>query len=236
MRPIGFSTGALAKSDFRVALEMMRASEVDAVELSALRLHELAPLVDAAPGLALSQFRYVSVHVPSAFSEEEELVVTQQLSQLTHFGWPLILHPDAVHVFSRWTGFGDLLCLENTDKRKSIGRTADEMQTVFDKLPQAQFCLDIAHARQVDPSMTETYLLLKRFSSRLREIHISEVNTDSRHDSISRGAVAAFKEVAHLIPENTPAIIESPVAAPEFVTEIRRAIESLTPEFIPMAG
>jgi hypothetical protein len=229
MRPIGFSTGALAKSDFREALEMMKGSDADAVELSALRLHELAPLVDAAPGLALSQFRYVSVHVPSAFSEQEELAVTQQLARLTRFGWPFILHPDAVHVFARWAGFGDLLCLENTDKRKSIGRTAEEMLTVFDELPEAQFCLDIAHARQVDPSMTETYLLLKRFGNRLREIHISEVNTSSRHDPISRGAVAAFREVAHLIPEDTPVIIESPVAVPEFVTETRRALESLTP-------
>ncbi|HEY6328109.1 MAG TPA: TIM barrel protein [Blastocatellia bacterium] len=230
MRPIGFSTGALAKSDFRQALKMMKGSEVDAVELSALRLHELAPLVKAAPTLDLSRFRYISVHVPSAFSEGDEAFVTEQLSQLAHFRWPFILHPDAIHDFGRWVGFGDLLCLENTDKRKSIGRTAEEIQMVFDKLPRAQFCLDIAHARQVDLSMTETYLLLKRFGNRLREIHISEVNTNSRHDPISRGAMAAFREIAHLIPEDTPAIIESPVAAPEIVTEIRRAIDSLTPE------
>ncbi|MGH9823642.1 MAG: hypothetical protein ACREDR_10370 [Blastocatellia bacterium] len=230
MRAIGFSTGALAKSDFRLALRMMNNSDADAVELSALRLHELEPLVDAAPGLDLSRFRYVSVHVPSAFNKQEELFVTEQLARLASFQWPMILHPDAIHNFGRWAAFGHLLFLENTDKRKSIGRTAEELQTVFDKLPQAQFCLDIAHSRQVDPSMTETYLLLKRFGNRLREIHISEVNTNSRHDPISLGAMTAFREMAHLIPEHTPVIIESPVAASEFVTELRRAAESLIPE------
>jgi hypothetical protein len=40
-------------------------------------------------------------------------------------------------------------------------------------------------------------------------VHISEVNSDSKHDPISVESAAAFSVVAHLIPESTPAILES---------------------------
>ncbi len=45
MRPIGFSTGALALADYRLALSMVAdTSDVQAIELSALRAPELTPL------------------------------------------------------------------------------------------------------------------------------------------------------------------------------------------------
>jgi hypothetical protein len=47
MRPIGFSTGALAFADFLNGLAMLRDKHTTAVELSALREKELARLVDA---------------------------------------------------------------------------------------------------------------------------------------------------------------------------------------------
>ena len=43
MRPIGFSTGALAFADFRRGLALTRKAECAAVELSALRQAELFP-------------------------------------------------------------------------------------------------------------------------------------------------------------------------------------------------
>ena len=45
MRRVGFSTGALARGDFRRALQMLAGKNVSAVELSALRQDELMPLV-----------------------------------------------------------------------------------------------------------------------------------------------------------------------------------------------
>ena len=53
MRPIGFSTGALALGDFRSALAMLVPHSVKAVELSALRDKELMPLMAALPSLDL---------------------------------------------------------------------------------------------------------------------------------------------------------------------------------------
>ena len=65
MRPIGFSTGALAYADFRLGLAMVAAKHLDAIELSALRQNELAPMLDALPTLDLSSFSYISLHAPS---------------------------------------------------------------------------------------------------------------------------------------------------------------------------
>ena len=68
--PIGFSTGALAYADFRRGLEMARAPECTAVELSALRHAELYPLLDSLDSLDLAQFEYISIHAPSQFEPE----------------------------------------------------------------------------------------------------------------------------------------------------------------------
>ena len=68
MRPIGFSTGALALSNFRLALEELQGQPVNAVELSALRYPELQPLLDALGSLNLAPYNYKSIHAPSSFS------------------------------------------------------------------------------------------------------------------------------------------------------------------------
>lgn len=210
MRPIGFSTGALAFGDFRQALSMLRGKPVDAVELSALRTHELPDLIGALGTIDLSRYRYVSVHAPSSFTEDEEPQVIDQLKHFQRNGWPIVLHPDAVHQIKLWREFGDLLYIENMDKRKPVGRTVAELKAIFSELPEALFCFDMAHARQVDSSMTEARVILRSFGSRLRQLHISEVNTNSKHNRISRGAFRAFREIAHLIPPEIPAILETP--------------------------
>ena len=67
MRPIGFSTGALAYADFRRGLEMVKHRGLRTIELSALRQNELIPLLNALPDLDLSGFKYVSIHAPSQY-------------------------------------------------------------------------------------------------------------------------------------------------------------------------
>ena len=92
------------------------------------------------------------------------------------------------------------------DKRKPIGRNVRELRHFFDILPEARICFDIGHARQVDPTMTESALLLHAFGDRLAEVHISEVNTASRHDPISQNAVLAFQAVAKYMGQQIPII------------------------------
>jgi hypothetical protein len=79
MRPLGFSTGALALSDFKEALRILRDRPVSVVELSAIREHELIPLLRALDDLDLSQFQYVSIHAPSSFTPQVEMSIFREL-------------------------------------------------------------------------------------------------------------------------------------------------------------
>jgi hypothetical protein len=212
MRPIGFSTGAVARGDFRSAMEQIRRHRLSAVELSALRLSELRPLVEAIPSLDLHSFHFVFIHAPSKFDAEEECRVLDHLQPLAENGYHIVAHPDTIFQPDRWIALGDRLLIENMDKRKPVGRTVRELESYFKKLPLARFCFDIGHARQVDPSMTEAALLVRAFRDRLAEVHISEVNTASRHDPLSAYAVMAFTSIMALVPEHVPIVIESLIA------------------------
>src|SRR5438067_12770907 len=127
MRPIGFSTGALALGDFRKALAMLTGGGTDAIELSALRDYELAPLMDAISGLDLGRFKYKSIHVPSKFKSLPEATVATALRRCIDLGLPVVIHPDVINQVSYWEPFGALLCIENMDKRKRTGRTVAEL-------------------------------------------------------------------------------------------------------------
>lgn len=228
MRRIGFSTGALAKGDFRAALHILRNHNIRVVELSALRVEELEPLVQAIPSLDLAEFVFVSIHAPSRFGVEDEASIVRHLHALSEKGYPIVVHPDVIFDLDRWQVLGDRLLIENMDKRKPVGRTVGELCEFFTALPAARFCFDIGHARQVDPSMTEAALLLNAFHTRLAAVHMSEVNTASRHDPISINAVNAFAVIMASISEDIPIILEPLIdqGQSDVETELRRANEA----------
>jgi hypothetical protein len=227
MRPFGFSTGALALGDFRLALRMLEGIEVEAIELSALRVRELPALVAFARHADLARFSYVSIHAPTDYDAAEEADVVEQLASLAEKGWPIVVHPDAMRDGPLWKRFGSLLCIENMDKRKPVGRTTEELGRVFDAFPDARMCFDIGHARQVDTSMTEAYRIVRDFSSRIEQVHISVVGTSSKHDLISPNAAQAFRRVASLIPSTAPAILETPARREQLRTQLDLAAASL---------
>jgi hypothetical protein len=236
MRLIGFSTGALMLNDFRSALRILDRQHVRAVELSALRQNELVPLIEELDRLDLTQFRYIAFHAPSTMDPEFEPVAIAALEQVAQRQWPIILHPDAMHTPASWGRFGDLLCIENMDKRKPVGQTISDLTEIFKLLPNASLCFDIGHARQVDPTMSEATAILQSCKRRLRQVHISEVNSQSKHDALSFESVLAFRRVAHLIPETVPVIAESRVAEDEVEDEIRSIRKALTWEKLAAAG
>ncbi len=223
MRPIGFSTGALAYADFRRALAILDGTHTSVVELSALRENELAPLIEGLDSLDVSRFTYISVHAPSRYEPSHEREIINRLRNVASRNWHIILHPDAVHEFAAWNVFRDLVLIENMDKRNQTGRTAQELSAIFAKLPHAGLCFDLGHCKQVDPTMNEAYLILRNFKNRLRQLHLSEVNSRSTHDPLSGVSIGAFARISHLIPENVPVILESPVADSDVEAEIDRA-------------
>lgn len=229
MRPIGFSTGAVAKGDFQHALRRLRHHGIRVVELSALRLPELAPLVNSLDLLDLSGFRFVSFHAPSQFLAADEGFVVELLRSVVDRGIPVVVHPDVIYTVEAWERLGSLLFLENMDKRKRVGRSARDLLDLFELFPRAQLCFDIGHARQFDPTMAEARMILQALHGRLAEVHISEVNTSSRHDPLSAWSISAFRSVAALIPEQIPVILETLIdqGQSDIPTEIDRARLSL---------
>jgi sugar phosphate isomerase/epimerase len=205
---VGFSTGALSLRNFTEALRLMEGTSMTAVELSALRLPELPILAGVAPTLHLEQFGYVSFHAPSRFSADEEDSVISLLDRIPK-EWPIIIHPDTIHDFDKWVGLGSRLAIENMDRRKSTGRSAQELSHWFKTLPDARLCFDLAHAHQCDRTMTEAFRILLKFRDRICQLHISELDSTGHHFPLSYGSMRAFSEIASLIPGEVPAIIES---------------------------
>ena len=227
METIGFSTGSLARADVHAALSLLQDHPTGCVELSALRMHELATLLRCLPDLPLRSYRHVSVHAPSAFTAAEEREIAADLLPVAVQGRLIVLHPDAIHDFSVWAPFRDRLAIENMDCRKPIGRTVEELEPIFARLPAASFCFDVAHARQCDPSMVEAVRLLEAFGDRLAEVHLSELDAHSRHTRLSRAAIRGCRGLGRLIPLSVPVIIEAPVAPHEITPELMASLEAV---------
>lgn len=209
-RPIGFSTGSLALDDFRGALAAMAASTATAVELSALREPELEPLLTALPSLEadLRKYTHISIHAPSALRSLSERDLVERLKPIARAGRSIIVHADIIQQPGIWRPLGRAVLIENMDRRKDTGRTVGELRKLFNQLPQARFCLDLAHARQVDPSLCETICFFREFGMRISQIHLSELSTDSRHESLSFSAVAALRAVMSELGPEVPIILE----------------------------
>lgn len=227
METIGYSTGALARSNVHEALDLLAYGGTGAVELSALRAHELGPLLRAIPDLPLDPFSHISVHAPSSFTAAQEPEIAAALLPMARAGWLVVVHPDSLHDFRCWRRFGDRLCIENMDARKPLGRTVQELLPVFARLPRASFCFDVAHAWQCDPTLGEAMRLLEAFGDRLAEVHVSELDERSRHVRLTAAGIRACRQVSALIPSSVPAIIEAPVRPHEVDAELQASLRAL---------
>jgi hypothetical protein len=142
---------------------------------------------------------------------------------------PVVVHPDTVRNPDCWRHFRDLMLIENLDKRKLCARTTSELADILSVFPEAGLCFDVAHARQVDPSMSEATQMLCVFRSRLRQVHASGLSTDSTHRRLSTAAGFAISRISHLLPHDVPIILESPVEPESIQSEIEFAQNAFSP-------
>jgi len=205
----GFSTGALERGNFRKAVSWMESQDIRVLELSALRYEELRPLMESLNELRLSTFTYISVHAPSSFPREKEEEVVNLLSHAAERDWNVIVHPNVIYTPSLWRRLRKYLLIENMDGRKHSGRTAKELENILIELPEARLCLDVAHARQLDTTLTLLWEIVLKFADRIAEVHISELDSLCRHRPMSNGAVCDYRRIAPLIRADAPVVIES---------------------------
>jgi hypothetical protein len=84
--------------------------------------------------------------------------------------------------------------------------------------------------------MNEAYLILQQGRARLSQVHMSEVNSFSRHDPLSAATIEASRTIAYLVPEHVPIILESLIdqGQSRIEAELHRASEALT-SVLPVA-
>lgn len=131
-----------------------------------------------------------------------------------------------------WATLNERLRLENMDNRKVTGRTVAELRPLFAKFPKATFCLDVGHAKQIDPTMASAILMLREFGGRLRQVHVSDVGAQGEHCRVGVVASLAFSRIAQYIPPTCPLIIESIVpsnAIPEELDAVKAAFDVASP-------
>jgi hypothetical protein len=227
MRRIGFSTEALAQADLRRGLTTMRSAACSAVEFAVLRQADLFPLLESLETLDLTGFEYISIHLPRQFELDWETLAWGRLIEESWRDWSVVVDPETLFDFSLWQSFGHLLCIDTMDKRKPLGRMAAELRPIFDRLPHATFCFDLGLARLCDPTMAGAHLILREFGPKLSQVRMSEANPQGRRDPVSAASIRAFQEVAHLVPEDVPLILEMPAAAGQIEAEIAKVRQGL---------
>lgn len=181
--PLGASTGYMAdlRGDWLAQIEEASRLSSFAIELAALDERELPALADFLATAPALPFRYLSVHGPSKERTMPEAELVELLASLPWSVDAIVMHPDQVEQPRLYGALGGRLVIENMDSRKSRGLQADELAALFDELPEAGFCFDVAHAWTVDPTMEVAHRLLDRLGSRLRHVHLSSISADHRH-------------------------------------------------------
>ncbi|MEA2172359.1 MAG: hypothetical protein QOF76_5659 [Solirubrobacteraceae bacterium] len=178
--PMGMSTGVLARGDDWPAIARSACGvSTDAAELAAHDVRELPGLVRFLARRPSLPFRHLSVHTPIKGQLGPDAERVGALMALPLDIRTLIVHPDLVADPEPWRALGRRVVFENMDDRKTSGRTVAELGPLFAALPEAGFCLDIAHAHTVDPTMHLATELLDAFRGRLREVHLSSIRGGS---------------------------------------------------------
>jgi hypothetical protein len=212
---VGASTGYMESSRGSWPALVAEAASVSSVaaELSAISEPELPDLLAFLTTAPRLPFRYVSVHAPSKqrVLAEDELV--ELLVRIPAWVDAIVLHPDTMQSPTAFQPLGRRLLIENMDTRKHGGQTADDLAAVFETVPAGGLCFDIAHAKDVDPTMAAAIEILDRFSGRLRHVHISSLDEAQHHVPLTAEDEELFAPVLERC-RDVPWILEAPPPGP----------------------
>src|SRR3954468_14569853 len=210
--PLGASTGYMEAQREDWAALVDAAVEVSpfAAELAALSEGELPGLEAYLATEPELPFAYLSVHAPVKHLRMPEAELVRRLCRLAPLVDGIVVHPDAMDDPRAYRPLGSCLELENMDARKPTGRTVAELAPYFAALPEAGFCLDVAHVLSVDPAMETGERLLDAFAGRLRHLHVSSVDEACRHVPLTVEHETRYARLLRRCPD-VPWILEAPL-------------------------
>jgi hypothetical protein len=106
---------------------------------------------------------------------------------------------------------GSRVAIENLDSDERYGSSVSDLEEIFTRLPEARFCLDVAHADWRDPSQELAHALLDRFSDRLAQVHLSVLAPSCWHLPLTETALRRLEPVLARV-RHVPWVLESPFA------------------------
>jgi len=210
---MGASTGYMSRNrgDWREMARLAADESIVAVELSALSEPELPTLLawlDERPSLP---FQWIAAHGPTKQRQMPERQLVSVLKSLARYVEVIVLHPDTIDDVAIYRELGSKLAIENLDTRKPKGQRADELERIFDELPEARLCFDVAHASAVDPTMAEGGRILDHLGSRLSHVHISSLDGACHHVALTSEDEERFGPLLDRC-RDVPWILEAPLS------------------------
>ena len=210
--PLGASTGYMSGSRGDWPAMVAEALELSpfAAELAALAEGELPGLAANHAGRPEQPLEYLSVHAPVKHLRMPEAELVRRLTRIAPLVDGIVVHPDAMDDPRAYRPLGSCVVLEIMDARKATGRPVAELAPYFAALPEAGFCLDVAHVLSVDPAMEAGERLLDAFAGRLRHLHVSSVDEACRHVPLTVEHETRYAELLRRCPD-VPWILEAPL-------------------------
>lgn len=208
---LGCSTGFMTdlRNDWERLVGEAAAVSSMAVELSAVSASELPGLLTYLQSAPRLPFLFVSVHAPSKGLNGDEQAHVDVLCSIPAWVDAIVVHPDTISDPTLYRRLGRRLVIENMDTRKNAGHLATDLATLFDELPAAGLCLDVAHAKDVDATMSAADEILRRFSRRLSHVHVSSLDASQHHVSMTVEDEELFEPVLDRC-RDVPWILEAP--------------------------
>lgn len=212
-RNVGVSTGYMSDlyGQWDALVSEATRTSTTAVELSALSESELPSLIEFLCEMPALPFLFVSVHAPTKGREMPEEALVEMLRELVNRVDAIVVHPDVIEDPARFSVLGSTLAIENMDSRKAVGQSAADLAEYFSVLPDAGLCLDVPHAASVDPTLEVAAELLDVHGPRLRHVHLSSLDGDCHHQSLTKADEERFGPILDRC-RDVPWILEAALA------------------------
>jgi hypothetical protein len=207
---IGFSSGCLYKTHDSLdpkTINIFRAKGCNAIEIMIHKISDIEKFQKLKPS-DIKGFEYISIHAPIYKGEGIDeyisvLMAIEKLHTKIHFD-SVVIHPDMFDDFSFLKKINLPFAIENMDNRKMTCRDVASLQNVFNKT-DISMVLDVNHCFSNDTSMKLADDLVKAFTLRIKEIHLSGL--DTFHDPLFK---TKQDFIIDAIPDaDLPIIIES---------------------------
>lgn len=208
---MGIATGAYVdeRDDWDSAVARAVSEGWPYVELTAIRDDGFRKLVDRLASLPAQDFRRVSVHAPAG------RLASPADTAAALVAWPvafeIVLHPDVYREEIVLRELGPRAVFENMDVVKRFGRSVVDLREVFERFPDAGFCLDVAHVWTNDPSLALGFGLLDAFGDRLRQLHVSGIEPDGTHRTTTAADLELYGPLLDRC-EHVPWLLEAELA------------------------